>query len=91
MIGTFNTFMGWPGRSGDDIEYYNEAEPTTTMCPLLPGQPMNVLNVPIILGWGGGFRGFINLSSGFIVRRLSDFWELPLAERPWNSICSMMI
>ncbi|CAG7942533.1 unnamed protein product [Penicillium nalgiovense] len=32
-----------------DIEYYNEAEPTTTMCPLLPGQPMNVLNVPIIL------------------------------------------
>ncbi|KAJ5245427.1 hypothetical protein N7489_005523 [Penicillium chrysogenum] len=33
----------------DDIEYYNEAEPTTTMCPLLPGQPMNVLNVPIIL------------------------------------------
>ncbi|KAJ5816079.1 hypothetical protein N7447_008312 [Penicillium robsamsonii] len=33
----------------DDIEYYNEAEPTTSMCPLLPGQPMNVLNVPIIL------------------------------------------
>ncbi|KAJ5488291.1 hypothetical protein N7453_011745 [Penicillium expansum] len=33
----------------NDIEYYNEAEPTTTMCPLLPGQPMNVLNVPIIL------------------------------------------
>ncbi|KXG46365.1 uncharacterized protein PGRI_052210 [Penicillium griseofulvum] len=33
----------------DDIEYYNEAEPTTTMCPLLPGQPMNVLHVPIIL------------------------------------------
>ncbi|KAJ5154858.1 uncharacterized protein N7500_010297 [Penicillium coprophilum] len=33
----------------DDIEYYNEAEPVTTMCPLLPGQPMNVLNVPIIL------------------------------------------
>ncbi|KAG0158471.1 hypothetical protein PDIDSM_5986 [Penicillium digitatum] len=33
----------------NDTEYYNEAEPTTTMCPLLPGQPMNVLNVPIIL------------------------------------------
>ncbi|KAJ5615070.1 hypothetical protein N7537_000184 [Penicillium hordei] len=33
----------------NDIEYYNEAEPMTTMCPLLPGQPMNVLNVPIIL------------------------------------------
>jgi hypothetical protein len=33
----------------DDIEYYNEAEAITTMCPLLPGQPVNVLNVPIIL------------------------------------------
>lgn len=33
----------------NDIEYYNEAEPTTTVCPLLPGQPVNVLNVPIIL------------------------------------------
>ncbi|KAJ5747073.1 uncharacterized protein N7511_008769 [Penicillium nucicola] len=33
----------------DDIEYYNEREPATTSCPLLPGQPVNVLNVPIIL------------------------------------------
>jgi hypothetical protein len=33
----------------NDIEYYNEREPTTTKCPLLPGQPVNVLNVPIIL------------------------------------------
>ncbi|EAW07262.1 uncharacterized protein ACLA_019670 [Aspergillus clavatus NRRL 1] len=33
----------------DDIEYYNEAEPVTTHCPFLPGQPLNVLHVPIIL------------------------------------------
>ncbi|PYI04192.1 hypothetical protein BO78DRAFT_178317 [Aspergillus sclerotiicarbonarius CBS 121057] len=33
----------------DDVEYYNEAEPVTTHCPLLPGQPVNVLNVPVIL------------------------------------------
>ncbi|KAL4989240.1 hypothetical protein BDW68DRAFT_75189 [Aspergillus falconensis] len=33
----------------DDVEYYNEAEPTTTHCPFLPGQPVNVLQVPIIL------------------------------------------
>ncbi|CBF88554.1 hypothetical protein AN0904.2 [Aspergillus nidulans FGSC A4] len=33
----------------DDIEYYNEAEPMTTHCPFLPGQPVNVLQVPIIL------------------------------------------
>ncbi|CAG8407970.1 unnamed protein product [Penicillium salamii] len=33
----------------DDIEYFNEAEAITTKCPLLPGQPVNILNVPIIL------------------------------------------
>ncbi|KAJ5204852.1 uncharacterized protein N7498_005731 [Penicillium cinerascens] len=33
----------------DDAEHFNEAEPVTTQCPLLPGQPLNVLNVPIIL------------------------------------------
>ncbi|GFN14185.1 hypothetical protein AtubIFM55763_003128 [Aspergillus tubingensis] len=33
----------------NDVEYYNEAEPVTTHCPLLPGQPVNVLNVPVIL------------------------------------------
>ncbi|KAJ5764980.1 hypothetical protein N7520_004539 [Penicillium odoratum] len=33
----------------DDVESYNKAEPVTTKCPLLPGQPINVLNVPIIL------------------------------------------
>lgn len=31
------------------MEHYNEAEPITTKCPLLPGQPLNVLNVPILL------------------------------------------
>ena len=31
------------------MESYSEAEPVTTKCPLLPGQPLNVLNVPIIL------------------------------------------
>ncbi|KAF7117393.1 hypothetical protein CNMCM5793_006295 [Aspergillus hiratsukae] len=33
----------------NDVEYYNEAEPVTTLCPLLPGQPLNVLQVPVIL------------------------------------------
>lgn len=33
----------------DDLESYSEVEPVTTKCPLLPGQPVNVLNVPIIL------------------------------------------
>ncbi|OJJ34856.1 hypothetical protein ASPWEDRAFT_27549 [Aspergillus wentii DTO 134E9] len=53
-----------PGRSGglkmggtywyyylldDDVEHYNEAEPVTSHCPFLPGQPVNVLFVPVIL------------------------------------------
>lgn len=32
-----------------DIEFYNNAEPVTTSCPFLPGQPVNVLHVPIVL------------------------------------------
>ncbi|KAJ5676682.1 uncharacterized protein N7477_002315 [Penicillium maclennaniae] len=33
----------------DDVEHFNEAEPVTTQCPLLPGQPLNILNVPIMM------------------------------------------
>ncbi|EED21354.1 conserved hypothetical protein [Talaromyces stipitatus ATCC 10500] len=36
-------------RLDGEIEYYNRAEPVTSLCPLLPGQPVNILNVPIIL------------------------------------------
>ncbi|KAK2873516.1 hypothetical protein FQN49_002294 [Arthroderma sp. PD_2] len=54
----------YPGRDGglkmggtywyyyildDDFDFYNESEAWTTSCPLLPGQPLNVLNVPIYL------------------------------------------
>lgn len=33
----------------DDIEHHNETEPTTSHCPFLPGQPVNVLQVPVLL------------------------------------------
>ncbi|OOQ87763.1 hypothetical protein PEBR_16425 [Penicillium brasilianum] len=33
----------------NDVEYFSQVEPVTTKCPLLPGQPVNILNVPIIL------------------------------------------
>ncbi|EHY60400.1 hypothetical protein HRR83_000161 [Exophiala dermatitidis] len=36
-------------KLNDDIEYHNPAEPSTTACPLLPGQLVNVLNVPLAL------------------------------------------
>ncbi|KAI9876776.1 MAG: hypothetical protein M1830_005721, partial [Pleopsidium flavum] len=35
-----------------DTEYHNPAEPATTSCPLLPGQPLNVLDVPTQIGEG---------------------------------------
>ncbi|KKZ62465.1 hypothetical protein EMCG_03128 [[Emmonsia] crescens] len=33
----------------NEVDFFNEAEPVTTSCPFLPGQPLNVLNVPIHL------------------------------------------
>ncbi|KAF7595338.1 hypothetical protein BBP40_006587 [Aspergillus hancockii] len=33
----------------NDVESYNHAEPVTSHCPFLPGQPVNVLHVPVIL------------------------------------------
>ncbi|KEF56544.1 uncharacterized protein A1O9_06732 [Exophiala aquamarina CBS 119918] len=33
----------------DDIEFHNSAEPSTASCPMLPGQLVNVLNVPFAL------------------------------------------
>ncbi|RMD41065.1 hypothetical protein DV735_g4063, partial [Chaetothyriales sp. CBS 134920] len=33
----------------DELEFYNSAEPTTTQCPLLPGQLVNMLQVPYAL------------------------------------------
>ena len=32
------------------MESHNPAEPSTTVCPLLPGQPVNVVELPIELG-----------------------------------------
>jgi hypothetical protein len=33
----------------DEIEFHNSVEPSTTQCPLLPGQLVNELNVPMVL------------------------------------------
>lgn len=33
----------------DDVEHYNQTEPATSHCAFLPGQPVNVLQVPILL------------------------------------------
>lgn len=36
----------------DDLDFHNAVEPSTTQCPLLPGQLVNVLNVPFNLSNG---------------------------------------
>lgn len=33
----------------DEIEFHNSAEPSTTACPMLPGQLVNILEVPVAL------------------------------------------
>ncbi|OCT49817.1 hypothetical protein CLCR_06809 [Cladophialophora carrionii] len=40
----------------DEIEFHNSAEPATTTCPMLPGQLINVLNVPFALSSSGRSR-----------------------------------
>ena len=37
-----------------EIEYHDPTEPFTSACPYLPGQPVNILDVPIELGSDGG-------------------------------------
>jgi hypothetical protein len=39
-----------------DVEFHNPAEESTTSCPMLPGQPVNVLNVPIQFSSGHRHR-----------------------------------
>lgn len=45
MGGTYWYFY----RMDDDIEFHNSAEPSTTQCPMLPGQIVNVLDMPALL------------------------------------------
>ena len=45
MGGTYWYFY----KLDDDIEFHDSAEPSTTQCPLLPGQLINELHVPIVL------------------------------------------
>ncbi|CAD6594471.1 MAG: hypothetical protein ASARMPREDX12_009034 [Alectoria sarmentosa] len=57
MGGTYWYFYVLDG----DIEYHDPAEPSTSLCPLLPGQTVNVLDVPV--QGKGLFGGSRNVSS----------------------------
>lgn len=45
MGGTYWYFY----KLDDEIEFHNSVEPSTTQCPLLPGQLINELHVPVVL------------------------------------------
>lgn len=47
-----------------DIEYHDPAEPSTNLCPLLPGQMVNVLDVPVQDNML--FEGSRNISSSIL-------------------------
>lgn len=54
-LSTFTVFLIDPVNQyklDDDLEFHNSAEPSTTSCPLLPGQLVNVLNVPFAFSSG---------------------------------------
>ncbi|KAI2791077.1 hypothetical protein POX_c03932 [Penicillium oxalicum] len=55
----------------NDREYCNQVEPVTTKCPFLPGQPVNILNVPIILPDSGYGRPSNKHSEKFNYRTMN--------------------
>ncbi|KAJ5901656.1 hypothetical protein N7495_002184, partial [Penicillium taxi] len=55
----------------DDMEYCNPAEVISSKCPLLPGQPVNVLNVPIILPDSSHGRSNSNSSQNMDYRTMN--------------------
>ena len=44
----------------DDLEFHNAAEPSTTQCPMLPGQLVNVLSVPFNLSGNRSRNGSVS-------------------------------
>ena len=65
----------------DKIEFHNSAEPSTTTCPMLPGQLVNVLNVPFALTSGGRSRN-TSVSSTSSDHRTMDPADKFLNPRP---------
>lgn len=55
-------------RLDDQCEAYDDAKPFTTNCPLLPGQPVNVLDVPVeVLPQPSRCRSASARSAGLVV------------------------
>ena len=50
-------------RLNDDTDYHDPARPFTTYCPFLPGQPINILDVPIQSSQSNGSNDGVPASS----------------------------
>lgn len=59
MGGTYWYFY----KLDDDWEFHNSAEPATTQCPMLPGQLVNVLNVPFALSGNRSRKASVSSTS----------------------------
>ncbi|KAF2202491.1 hypothetical protein GQ43DRAFT_470867 [Delitschia confertaspora ATCC 74209] len=61
--------------NGDD-EYHNPLEPSTTFCPLLPGQRLNILDVPMEMT-GSHSSSMSSISSYVFTRNPQDKFRNP--------------
>lgn len=63
----------------NEIDFHNPAEPSTTYCPMLPGQVVNVLNVPVYFSSGHPRQRNSSVSS-----TNSELWTMNPQEKYLN-------
>ncbi|KAF2874052.1 hypothetical protein BDV95DRAFT_604266 [Massariosphaeria phaeospora] len=68
----------WYYYKVDDNEQHNPSEPSTAVCPLLPGQRLNVLDVP-------SDSSSSSESSGVFTRNPADRYLTPVPPKPLHS------
>ncbi|KAF2194778.1 hypothetical protein K469DRAFT_686739 [Zopfia rhizophila CBS 207.26] len=68
----------------DDDEYHNPSEPSTTICPLLPGQRLNILEVPTESRSRSNSAS--STSSSTFTRNPDDKYLTPVPPKPLPSL-----
>ena len=69
--------MSFQYQLDNTIDFHNSAEPSTTSCPLLPGQLVNVLHVPFHLSNGRSRNDSVSSTS-------SELWTMNPADKFMN-------
>src|SRR5688572_27554314 len=67
----------------DSDEYHNPAQPSTTVCPLLPGQRLNILEIPMETRSRSSSGS--SVSSGVFTRDPQDKFLNPTPPKPLPS------